>query len=280
MRTRTAEAAQPRFNDYVVTVTPVFTNCGISALLRRWPASPASSSPACRITSRERGDRGERIFFQPDDTALYKDWLAESCRRFGVACWAYCLMPNPVHLILAPDDGDGLALALSRGAGSMPASSTRGRDFLPPSGLQCSHISGRRADPFPSLLGKVARSAGWGVARCYDARRLARTLPRTCGPSALLSTPHPSPSATPSPLRGEGGARRPPAGSMTCVNSVALWGRMKEGVAPDLESFVSTPPRRWPRDPPPLPAPTIGRPEGRPSLDGLWGAERAELSQD
>ena len=90
----------------------------------------------------------------------------------------------------------------------------------PPSPLQCSHISDRRADPFPSLLGKVARSAGWGVARCYDASRLARMLPRTCGPSALLSTPHPSPSATPSPLRGEGGARRPPAGSMTCVNAV------------------------------------------------------------
>ncbi len=64
--------------------------------------------------------------------------------------------------------------------------------------------------------------AGWGVARCNDARRLARTLPRTCGPSALLSTPHPSPSATPSPLRGEGGARRPPAGSMTCVNAVGF----------------------------------------------------------
>ncbi len=69
--------------------------------------------------------------------------------------------------------------------------------------------------------------AGWGVARCYDARRLARTLPRTCGPSALLSTPHPSPSATPSPLRGEGGARRPPAGSMTCVNAVGLKGRLQ-----------------------------------------------------
>ena len=31
-----------------------------------------------------------------------------------------------------------------------------------PGGLECSHISDRRADPFPSLLGKVARSAGWG----------------------------------------------------------------------------------------------------------------------
>ncbi len=48
------------------------------------------------------------------DYALYMEWLAKSCRRFGVACWANCLMPNHVHLILAPDDGDGLALALSR----------------------------------------------------------------------------------------------------------------------------------------------------------------------
>jgi putative transposase len=62
----------------------------------------------------QRGNRGERIFFEAEDFRLYKDWLAESCRRFGVACWAYCLMPNHVHLILTPDDGAGLALALSR----------------------------------------------------------------------------------------------------------------------------------------------------------------------
>src|SRR5271157_2253681 len=40
-----------------------------------------------------------------------------------------------------------------------------------------------------------------------------------------------------------------------CVNPVALWGRIKEGFSPDLESFVSTPSRRRPREPPPLPAP-------------------------
>ena len=62
----------------------------------------------------QRGNRAERIFFEPDDYQLYKDSLAESCRRFGVACWAYCLMPNHVHLILAPEDGTGLALALAR----------------------------------------------------------------------------------------------------------------------------------------------------------------------
>ena len=62
----------------------------------------------------QRGNRGERIFFEAEDFRLYKDWLAQSCRRFGVACWAYCLMPNHVHLILTPDDAAGLALALSR----------------------------------------------------------------------------------------------------------------------------------------------------------------------
>ncbi len=96
---------------------------------------------------------------------------------------------------------------------------------LSPRGPQCSHISDRRADPSPACWGRwrhraskdprlsTGYGAGWGVARCYDARRLARTSPRTCGPSALLSTPHPPPSATPSPLREEGDARRPLAGS-------------------------------------------------------------------
>jgi len=34
----------------------------------------------------QRGNRAEKIFFEPEDYRLYKDWLAESCRRFGVAC--------------------------------------------------------------------------------------------------------------------------------------------------------------------------------------------------
>ncbi|MGO4870677.1 MAG: transposase [Roseiarcus sp.] len=62
----------------------------------------------------QRGNRGERVFLGPQDYALYRDWLAQSCRKFGVAVWAYCLMPNHVHLILTPSDAAGLALALSR----------------------------------------------------------------------------------------------------------------------------------------------------------------------
>jgi putative transposase len=62
----------------------------------------------------QRGNRRERVFFEEGDYALYRDWLGESCRRFGVEVWSYCQMPNHVHLILTPEDGEGLALALSR----------------------------------------------------------------------------------------------------------------------------------------------------------------------
>ncbi len=40
------------------------------------------------------------------------DLLAEQLRKARVECWAYCLMPNHVHLILRPTTAEGLALAL------------------------------------------------------------------------------------------------------------------------------------------------------------------------
>ena len=39
---------------------------------------------------------------------LYRDLLAERCRANRVACWAYCLMPNHVHLIMTPSTADGI----------------------------------------------------------------------------------------------------------------------------------------------------------------------------
>jgi putative transposase len=61
----------------------------------------------------QRGNRRERIFFEDEDYALYRDLLASACRKADVAVWAYCLMPNHVHLILVPADATGLARALS-----------------------------------------------------------------------------------------------------------------------------------------------------------------------
>ena len=60
----------------------------------------------------QRGNRRQQVFFGDDDYATYRGLLAEGCRAAGVAVWAYCLMPNHVHLILTPSDADGLRAAL------------------------------------------------------------------------------------------------------------------------------------------------------------------------
>jgi putative transposase len=62
----------------------------------------------------QRGNGGARSFFGDDDYKLYRDLLASHCAAADVEVWAWCLMPNHVHLILVPSDADGLRRALSR----------------------------------------------------------------------------------------------------------------------------------------------------------------------
>ncbi|HEX8469253.1 MAG TPA: transposase [Allosphingosinicella sp.] len=61
----------------------------------------------------QRGNGRARVFFGDGDCARYRDWLAAACRAHGVEAWAWVLMPNHVHLILAPSDSDGLRRALA-----------------------------------------------------------------------------------------------------------------------------------------------------------------------
>jgi putative transposase len=61
----------------------------------------------------QRGNGRARTFFEDGDYALYRDLLAAGCRAAGVEVWAWCLMPNHVHLILVPSDADGLRRALA-----------------------------------------------------------------------------------------------------------------------------------------------------------------------
>jgi REP-associated tyrosine transposase len=56
----------------------------------------------------QRGNRRQPTFFEDGDFALYRDLLAEGARRAGASVWAYCLMPNHVHVIVVPADPDGL----------------------------------------------------------------------------------------------------------------------------------------------------------------------------
>lgn len=60
----------------------------------------------------QRGNRQQPLFVEPGDYALYRDLMGERCRANDVACWAYCLMPNHIHLILVPARSDGLAKAI------------------------------------------------------------------------------------------------------------------------------------------------------------------------
>ena len=60
----------------------------------------------------QRGNRRQPVFFGEDDYALYCQLLTQGCREADTAVWAYCLMPNHVHLIAVPSDPDGLRAAL------------------------------------------------------------------------------------------------------------------------------------------------------------------------
>jgi putative transposase len=59
-----------------------------------------------------RGNRREPFFFEDGDPDLYRDILAEQMRRANVEVWAYCLMPNHVHLIQCPRTAQGMASAI------------------------------------------------------------------------------------------------------------------------------------------------------------------------
>jgi putative transposase len=60
----------------------------------------------------QRGNRREPIFFEDSDYEVYCALLGEQARRFQVEVWAYCLMPNHVHLILVPKRADSLGIAV------------------------------------------------------------------------------------------------------------------------------------------------------------------------
>jgi putative transposase len=56
----------------------------------------------------QRGNRRERTFFEDGDYRLYLELLAEASAKAKAEVWAYCLMPNHVHIILTPSDEDGV----------------------------------------------------------------------------------------------------------------------------------------------------------------------------
>jgi putative transposase len=62
----------------------------------------------------QRGARKQKTFFCDQDYETYIEIMAATKRKLEVAIWAYCLMPNHVHLIVVPNRRDGLAQLFGR----------------------------------------------------------------------------------------------------------------------------------------------------------------------
>ncbi|HUT93401.1 MAG TPA: transposase [Thermoguttaceae bacterium] len=73
----------------------------------------------------QRGNRRQPTSFGEEDYAAYVELMGQWCNEHGVEIWAYCLMPNHVHLIAVPQSEDGLR----RGIGEAHRRYTRRINF-------------------------------------------------------------------------------------------------------------------------------------------------------
>lgn len=60
----------------------------------------------------QRGNRKQKTFFCDEDYLAYLALLNEHRVRAEVEIWAYCLMPNHVHLVIVPRQKDGITKLL------------------------------------------------------------------------------------------------------------------------------------------------------------------------
>jgi putative transposase len=65
----------------------------------------------------QRGHNRQVIFAERNDYERYLATLQEFKRKFGIKVYAYCLMTNHVHLLLSPDDQEGIGKLMKRLAG-------------------------------------------------------------------------------------------------------------------------------------------------------------------
>ncbi len=60
----------------------------------------------------QRGNRRQTTFFCDEDYLAYRELMAQWCDEQRMQIWAYCLMPNHVHLIAVPKTAEGLCRAI------------------------------------------------------------------------------------------------------------------------------------------------------------------------
>jgi putative transposase len=144
-----------------------------------------------------RGNRREPIFFEDGDQEVYLDLLCEQLAKARVELWAYCLMPNHVHLILCPATAEGLAVALG-------AAHRRWANFVNARGRWRGHL-------FDGRFASVAMEEDHLIAavRYVDLNPAPRGARRSV---AVVERPRP-PRRTPTPAR----EHRPPRPPGDCT---------------------------------------------------------------
>ena len=57
----------------------------------------------------QRGNDRRTVFTEADDYLRYREWLNRTARKFGLDVWAWCLMPDHVHVIGVPTTVEALS---------------------------------------------------------------------------------------------------------------------------------------------------------------------------
>jgi putative transposase len=78
--------------------------------MARLPRSTFPNHPHHLI---QRGFADQPVFETPADYLRYLEWLQEYTARYSIDVWAYCLMPNHVHIICVPRVEGAMARAFN-----------------------------------------------------------------------------------------------------------------------------------------------------------------------
>ncbi|MCB2211919.1 transposase [bacterium] len=61
-----------------------------------------------------RGKNKEKVFFNKLDYFKYLEILSNNCKKYRIDVWAYCLMPNHIHLIVSAESAGSVSLTIQQ----------------------------------------------------------------------------------------------------------------------------------------------------------------------
>lgn len=73
------------------------------------PRKPRMYLPGMPCHVIQRGNNRDACFYAEQDYQFYLECLLDACRRYHVAVHAYVLMTNHVHLLMTPEDSEGIS---------------------------------------------------------------------------------------------------------------------------------------------------------------------------